>query len=382
MGVEVTIGSNKQNVLNAFQPKQTLRIDFNDLKNSVQAIQDYHKKYPIISILGVDEETSLVAAKASEELNLPHNSFESVKATSNKLLFRKKLKECGLLTPNFLCLKPSKEVTNFSTNVDYPCILKPVNRSGSQGVIRANNASEFLSAHRIISSLAPHEDIIVEDFLPGQEVALEGVLIEGKLTTLAIFDKPDPLDGPYFEETLYVTPSLHPTSVQDELHALVQQAASSIGLKEGPIHAELRLRHNEPFINDTGPWLLELAARSIGGLCSRSLNFDGNRTLEELIIAHSLNQPLGNTERENCASGVMMIPIPKTGILTKIGGELEARATKHVVDLQIIMKIGQKLFSLPEGNEYLGFIFAKASTPEEVEATLRQAHSKLQFNIN
>ena len=382
LGVEVTIGSNEQNVLNAFQPKQTLRIDFKELKSSVQAIQDYHKKYTIISILGVDEETSLVAAKAAEELNLPHNSFESVKTTSDKFLFRKKLKECDLLTPNFLCLNPDTEAKTFSTKVDYPCVLKPVKRSGSQGVIRANNAAEFLSSHQIISSLAPDEDIIVEDFLPGQEVALEGVLIEGKLTTLAIFDKPDPLDGPYFEETLYVTPSRHPTSVQDELRALVQQAASSIGLKEGPIHAEMRLRHNERFVNDRGPWLIELAARSIGGLCSRSLNFDGNRSLEELIIAHSLNQPLGNTERENCASGVMMIPIPKTGNLTSIGGELEARATKHVIDLQITMKIGQKLFALPKGNEYLGFIFAKASTPEEVEATLRQAHSKLQFNIS
>jgi hypothetical protein len=380
-GVDVTVGSNDHNVLSELQPEGTLTIDFNNLNGSVKTIKSFNKRHPVVSIIGVDEQTCLIAVKASKELKLPHNSYESVKATCNKYLFRKTLKNSGLLTPNFQCLKPGTDVTFISNSADYPCILKPVNRSASQGVIRVNNQKEFQSAFQRITSLAPGEDIIMEDFLPGEEVSLEGILRDGKLTTFAIFDKPDPLDGPFFEETIYITPSQHPASMQDALHNTVQDAANALGIKEGPVHAELRLRHSEPFANEKGPWLIELATRSIGGLCSRSLTFNGNHSLEDLIIAHALQIPLSGTERENTASGVMMIPIPTLGILKSVEGEIEARRLKHVTDIQISIKTGQKVIPLPEGNQYLGFIFAKADTPRSVEETLREAHSKLTFNI-
>jgi biotin carboxylase len=260
--------------------------------------------------------------------------------------------------------------------------LKPVNRSASQGVIRANNPPEFIAAYQRIASLVSGEDIIVEDFLPGQEVALEGILTDGELKTLAIFDKPEPLDGPYFEETIYVTPSQHPIIIQDRLHQVVQQAANALGLTEGPVHAELRIRDQESTVNEQGPWLIELAARSIGGLCSRSLMFEDGRSLEELIISHALKEPIGCVNREKLASGVMMIPIPKAGILKSVEGDIDARALKHVKDLQISIKIGQKLTPLPEGKQYLGFIFAKAESPLEVQASLREAHSRLRFKID
>ena len=340
------------------------------------------KSYPINSIIGVEEQTCFLAVKALEKLGLPHNSIGSIKASINKYLFRNTLKKNGLPNPNFQCLKPNHDIRTLANSTDYPCVLKPVNRSASQGVIRANDPREFVAAYQRIASLVSGEDIIVEDFLPGQEVALEGLLTDGELKTLAIFDKPEPLDGPYFEETIYVTPSQHPIVIQDRLHQIVQQAANALGLTEGPVHAELRIRDQESTVNEQGPWLIELAARSIGGLCSRSLMFEGGRSLEELIISHALKEPIGCVNREKLASGVMMIPIPKAGILKSVEGDIDARALKHVKDLQISIKIGQKLTPLPEGKQYLGFIFAKAESSLEVQDSLRAAHSRLRFKID
>ena len=381
-GVGVTIGSDEESVLNAFQSSGILQLKFNDLNESIEKIKTFHKRYPINSIIGVEEQTCLLAVKALEQLGLPHNSIGSIKASINKYLFRNTLKKNGLPNPNFQCLKPNHDIRTLANSTDYPCVLKPVNRSASQGVIRANDPREFVAAYQRIASLVSGEDIIVEDFLPGQEVALEGLLTDGELKTLAIFDKPEPLDGPYFEETIYVTPSQHPIVIQDRLHQIVQQAANALGLTEGPVHAELRIRDQESTVNEQGPWLIELAARSIGGLCSRSLMFEGGRSLEELIISHALKEPIGCVNREKLASGVMMIPIPKAGILKSVEGDIDARALKHVKDLQISIKIGQKLTPLPEGKQYLGFIFAKAESPKEVQASLRAAHSRLRFEID
>ena len=380
--VNVTIGSDEESVLNTFQSSGILQLKFDDLNESIEKIKTFHKSYPINSIIGVEEQTCLLAVKALEQLGLPHNSIGSIKASINKYLFRNTLKKNGLPNPNFQCLKPNHDIRTRANSTDYPCVLKPVNRSASQGVIRANDPREFVAAYQRIASLVSGEDIIVEDFLPGQEVALEGLLTDGELKTLAIFDKPEPLDGPYFEETIYVTPSQHPIVIQDRLHQIVQQAANALGLTEGPVHAELRIRDQESTVNEQGPWLIELAARSIGGLCSRSLLFEGGRSLEELIISHALKEPIGCVNREKLASGVMMIPIPKAGILKSVEGEIDARALKHVKDLQISIKIGQKLTPLPEGKQYLGFIFAKAESPLEVQASLRAAHSRLRFKID
>ena len=381
-GVRVTIGSDDDGVLRSFQSCGTLTLDFEALDKNISSIQAFHREHALTSIIAVDEQTSLLAAKASESLGLRHNSFESVQTASNKSLFRHCISSAGLPSPAFKIISPGQEVIALASATDYPCVLKPVSRSASQGVIRADNPTGFRSAYGRIAKLVPGEDIIVEDFLPGQEVSLEGILVNGLLNTLAIFDKPEPLDGPYFEETIYVTPSRHNDEVQGSIHRIVEEAAAAIGLKEGPIHAELRVCPSETFVNEKGPWLIELAARSIGGLCSRSLTFQDGRSLEELLISHALEQPIGNSQREQKASGVMMIPIPEAGILENVDGELEARAVKHINDLEISIRNGQRLIPLPDGNQYLGFIFAKAETPKEVEAALREAHGHLKFEIH
>jgi biotin carboxylase len=254
-------------------------------------------------------------------------------------------------------------------------VLKPLTRSGSQGVIRANTPEEAADAAARIRALLEDEnaELLVERFAEGDEVAVEGLLHDGRLEVLAVFDKPDPLDGPYFEETIYVTPSRHPPEVLAQVHRLTAEAAEALGLTEGAIHAELRL----------GPpiTVLELAARSIGGLCSRSLRFGLGVSLEELILRHALGLPLDHIRREELASGVMMLPIRTEGVLKDVRGQDEARATEHIAGLEISIPRGRPVTPLPEGDRYLGFLFAKAETPEQVEAALREAHGRLEVEI-
>jgi biotin carboxylase len=263
-------------------------------------------------------------------------------------------------------------------------VLKPLALSASRGVIRADDPGEFVAAFRRIAAILesvemslPEEarrGLLAEEFIPGREVALEGLLVGGTLHVLALFDKPDPLDGPFFEETIYVTPSRLDEPAQVRIAATTREACAALGLTEGPIHAELRL-------NERGPFVLEIAARSIGGLCSRTLTFGTGLSLEELILCHALGRPLESLERERRAAGVMMIPIPRAGRLVAVRGVDEARAVPDVEDVAITMHPGQDVVPLPEGWQYLGFIFARAATPAAVEQALRLAHARLHFVI-
>jgi biotin carboxylase len=255
-------------------------------------------------------------------------------------------------------------------------VLKPLNMSASRGVIRVDDGAAFHTAvTRIAAILAelhhPEErgTLLAEAYLPGKEVALEGLLTEGQLRVLALFDKPDPLEGPFFEETYYITPSRLPDALQGAIADQVAAACAAYGLEQGPVHAELR-------INDAGIWILEVAARTIGGQCARLLRFGTGHSLEQLVVAHAIGQPLPVETREG-AAGVLMIPIPRRGVLRRVEGVLAAEKVPHVTEVEISVREGYELVPLPEGSSYLGFIFAEAPTPEEAEAALRQAHAKL-----
>jgi biotin carboxylase len=262
--------------------------------------------------------------------------------------------------------------------------LKPLSLSASRGVIRADDPAEFVSAFDdVVSILAeaglPDDDpgahqLLVEDFIPGKELALEGLLVDGRLHTLTLFDKPDPLDGPFFEETIYVTPSRFSGEHQAQVAKAVARAAQALGLHEGPIHAEVRL-------NPAGAWVVEVAARSIGGLCSKTLRFDGGLSLEEIILRQSARLDLGSLQRERQPAGVMMIPIPAAGRLHEVQGVAEAEAVEGVEEVDIAIPCGELVAPLPRATRYLGFIFARADTSAAVEHALRQAHTKLRFEI-
>jgi biotin carboxylase len=299
----------------------------------------------------------------------------------NKRLMREALARAGVPSPRFAVFS----VEERPRAERYPVVVKPLLCSASRGVIRADDDQQLEAAWRRLAALLATpalravEDpdghkILVEEFVPGPEVALEGILARGRLTVLALFDKPDPLDGPFFEETLYVTPSRHSPSLQAATAEVTARAAAAIGLVEGPIHAELRL-------SPAGPVVIEVAARSIGGLCSRTLRFGlGSRSLEELVLRHALGEELGPLERLD-AAGVMMIPIPRGGVLQAVDGVDEARAVPLIEDVTVTAKLGEVLLPLPEGASYLGFIFARAGAPAAVEEALREAHRRLRFTV-
>ena len=376
--VEVVVGSNHRPVLAQFTEGRSLSLDFNAVSAGVAQIAELAAERPLAAIVGVDEGTALLAAAAGEALALAQNSVSAVAAAHDKYRFRCRLVQAGLPSPAFELISLSDDWATAAANAAYPCVLKPLRLSASRGVIRADSEAEFVAACGRIAAILDQtqsgREILVEGFIPGPEVALEGLLSAGELQTLALFDKPDPLDGPFFEETIYVTPSRLPAARQRAIAAATAQAAAALGLRHGPVHAELRL-------NDRGIWPVEIAARSIGGLCARSLRFANGVCLEELILRHALGRPVDGLARETSASGVMMIPIPRAGRLQKISGLDAAKAVAGIADVIISVPLGDRLVPLPEGDRYLGFIFARADTPEVVEAALRQAHKKLTFDI-
>ena len=384
LDIDVAVGSGDRDVLEVLSHGQALGLDLADVEAGVARIVEYARRHPLAAIVPVDQETTVLAARAAQALGLPHNPPDAVAAAGDKYRFRAALANSGLNVPRFSRHSRDEDAEKAARQTTYPCVLKPLALSAGRGVIRADDEATFAAAfHRIEAILASPDAtqpgdagdyILVEDYIPGAEVSLEGLLEDGRLRALALFDKPDPLEGPYFEETIYVTPSRLPAATQRAIAAATETALRSLGLRDGPIHAELR-------INDKGPWVIEIAARSIGGLCARSLSFGAGVALEEVILRHALGLSVGAVEREASAAGVMMIPIPGPGVFHAVDGIEAARAVAGIEDVTITIPLGHDVVPLPEGFRYLGFIFAKERAPDAVEAALRDAHAKLEFTI-
>ncbi|HEU5347883.1 MAG TPA: ATP-grasp domain-containing protein, partial [Ktedonobacterales bacterium] len=356
-------------------------LDFADIGSSVATLQEAHARQPFDAIVPVDDSATILAARANAALGLPWNPPEAVEAARDKGVMRRLMAEAGVPSPVFRRFALTTDPHEIARQVTYPCVVKPLRLSGSRGVIRANTPDELVAAvarlERILlddGNIRESTDILVEDFIPGVEVALDGLLREDGLHVLAIFDKPDPLDGPFFEETIYTTPSRLPSETQTAIAECAARAAAAIGLRDGPIHAELR-------VNGRGPWMVEIAGRSIGGLCSTILEFGAGMCLEELLLRHALRMELPSLERAGSGSGVMMIPIPKGGVLRAVHGVEEAAAVPDVTGVEITIRPHTLVVPLPEGNSYLGFIFARSESPAAAEQALRLAHSKLRFDI-
>jgi biotin carboxylase len=363
-----------------------LGLDFRNVAASVRAIGRFAATRPVRAVVPVDDSGTVIAARASAALGLPHNPVEAVEAARDKFRMRQALAAAGVPSPEYHLFPAGESPEQAARAVPYPCVCKPLSLSGSRGVIRADDPLRFAAAWRrlrdILAAAAREgvlfpeaaRQILVERFIPGFEVALEGMLVGGRLTVLALFDKPDPLDGPYFEETIYVTPSRLPEATQAAIATCAERAAAALGLREGPIHAELR-------VNEEGPWIVEIAARSIGGLCSRVLTFGTGMSLEELILRHAVGLPIVDTRRTEGAAGVMMIPVPGAGVLEAVTGVEAAERVPGIEDVALTCRPGHPLVPLPEGSQYPGFIFARGETPDAVEAALRAAHARLRFEI-
>lgn len=391
LDVDLVVASERPNVFGERLPDNLLTLDFNDPDRAAREVAALARLNPFSAVVPVDDRTTVVGAAIANALGLPSNPVAAVSATRNKHQMRLALTRAGLSSPPYFLFTLADDPAPAAQTVPFPCVLKPTILAASRGVIRADNEGEFVVAFRRIEAIlktpevatlgSGSEEILVEGFIPGKEVALEGLLVKGTLRVLALFDKPDPLDGPFFEETIYVTPSRLPAETQTAIADVIAWAVRALGLREGPIHAELR-------VNETGPWVIEIAARSIGGLCSRTLRFGTGLTLEELILRHALGIEIESLERAPSPSGrvpgpagVMMIPIPRGGVLEEVRGQEAAKAVSGIEEITITIHLGQEVVPLPEGARYLGFIFARGETSESVEAALREAHRRLEFVI-
>lgn len=360
LGFDLVLATDRCHVMEDPWGDNAIAVRFDEPDEGIEAAI---ARGPFDGIAAVGDRPAWVAALAAKRLGLPFSPPDAVEAAGNKHLARQKFRAAGLLTPSY-------RLTQHPTGaVRYPCVLKPLGLSGSRGVIRANDLAEFEAAFERIKKIAAEPFVLVEDFIPGHEYALEGIVTNGRLQVLALFDKPDPLDGPFFEETIYAT-----VPPQDAITETTQQAVTALGLTDGPIHAEMR-------VNQIGVWMLEVAARPIGGICSRTLRFANYQSLEELILRHAVGEDVRDARLQPGAHAVMMIPIPRKGIYTGVSGIEEARRISGIDDVVITAKEGQAMVPLPEGASYLGFIFARAGTPERAVQSLRDAHACLQFEL-
>jgi biotin carboxylase len=383
LAVELTVGCDVPAAHERHGVK-TVRVDLSDPERGAEdCLRGGFARYD--GVLGTDEASALVAAHVALRLGLSANDPSGVLAARDKRRMRERLANAGVPQPLARVLEPDADLDAFARATSFPCVVKPPMLTGSQGVIRADGSRELVDAalrvRRILerhpSSWSKNPDfhrLLVEEFVDGPEIAVEALLDSGRLVPTAVFDKPDDLAGPYFEETLYVTPSRHPPATVAAALRVTEQAAHALGLVQGPIHAELRL-------DARGPVMIEIAARSIGGLCSRTLELAANN-LEELLIRHAVGLPRGASPSGDArAAGVMMIPITKNGVLRKVEGLEAARAVPGVDSVEITARPGEAMRKLPEGASYLGFVFAHAKTPAEVETALRQAHAQLRFDF-
>jgi predicted ATP-grasp superfamily ATP-dependent carboligase len=368
LDIELILATDRCHILDNPWGDDAAPVRFEDPEPGIESLAG---RGPFDGILAVGDRPASVAAQAAEYLGgLRYHPAEAARVAANKLLTRERFRDGGLRTPEF----PVCSSATPPDGIRYPCVLKPLDASASRGVIRANNPDEFRQAAERIARMHTRMqagDILVEDYIPGREFALEGVVSAGKLQTLALFDKPDPLEGPYFEETIYVTPSRETPEIQAQIRETAQAAVTALGLTDGPVHAEMR-------VNDSGVWMLEVAARPIGGLCARVLRFDDG-SLERLLLRHAVGEDVSGFHLAPGAHGVMMIPIPHAGVYRGVVGLEEARQVPGVEDIVITAKDGQQMLPLPEGSTYLGFLFFRGPTADEVEKGLREAHQRLQF---
>jgi len=379
LGVDLLVATDGTFGMTSGRISGVVTVDCGSPADAAAALVDAAESLPVDAVLGVDDGGVMVAAIAARALGLPHNPVEAVAATRDKAGMRSLLAAAGVPQPRYLVAGDEEQAVAAAEELGFPVVLKPVSLSASRGVIRADDATTTRTAVSWIESILAEAGsdwpILVEEYLPGDEVAVEALATPSGLEILAIFDKPDPLEGPFFEETIYLTPSRHAPETVAAVGEIVAAAVAALGLVHGPAHAEVR-------ITPQGPKVVEVAARSIGGLCGRSLRFGMlHQSLEVLLLRAALGLPRRGMGREPAASGVMMLPIPADGILRAVRGRHAVAEVPLVTSLEITIPIGRRVRPLPEGDRYLGFVFASGDDPADVEAALREAHGLLEFVI-
>lgn len=402
LGIELAFATDHCDRLEDPWQDHAVPVKFHEEDRSLNAILRSAQKKPLSGVIAVGDRPVILAARVTEALGLPGNPPDAARASASKLLTREALDRAGLPVPWFFQVPVDTDPQDVLRRMEtdrrqLPCVIKPIAMAGSRGVMRADGPGALVAAFERLRALLGRPDVrvqrdaalgfaLIEGYIPGDEFALEGVVDRGELQAFALFDKPDPLEGPFFEETIYVTPSRLAPAVQARVIHTVGAACRAIGLRHGPVHAEAR-------VNEDGVYVLEVAARPIGGLCARTLRFvDRGQVekkvripdltpLEEVLLRHATGEPAAGYQREPSAAGVMMIPVPRRGVFKRVDGLEQARAIAGIDEIVITAKPDQMLVPLPEGASYPGFIFARGESARQVEAALREAYRALRWVV-
>lgn len=374
LGIELVVASEQPPPFD--MGDRYLQIDCSDPAEAAEAIATLGENVPIDGVVAADDQGVMVAAHANSILGLTGNTTEAAATTRDKLLMRERLAAGEVDQPRYAALRPGDSPEKAAAAIGFPLVMKPLDRSASQGVIRVDRPEDAAgTAERIRAIVGEDATLLLESFIPGAEIAVEGLISDGDLTILAVFDKPDTPPGPYFPESLFITPSRLPDDALAEVERVSEAAVNALGLTAGPVHIELK-------VEGTRARVLEVAARSIGGLCSRSLNFGlTGTTLESLILRNAIGMARDSLRREPVASGVLMIPTPHTGVLAAVEGQEETTAIEGITGMDLTIVPGREVVAPPEGERYLGFVYARADTSEEVESALRKAMSNLEVQL-
>lgn len=344
-----------------------LQIDCSDPETAAAAVIALGDDVPLDGVVSADDRGVIIAAIAASRLGLAGNDPSAAASTRNKAKMRDRLAAHEVPQPAFRTLSPGEDATEAGDQLGYPLVVKPVSRSASQGVLRVDSSHDLELTIRRVRAIVGDEDLLLEKYVPGFEVAVEGLVREGELTVLAVFDKPDAPSGPSFPETILVTPSRLGEEEMSECVRVARQTIAGLGLSHGPVHIELKVDRDQVRV-------IEVAARSIGGLCSRSLSFGlMDTTLETLILRNALMMDKPELRRQTEASGVLMIPIEQAGTLRMVRGIEESRDIEGITGIDLTIPPGTPVSPVPEGDRYLGFVFARARDPESVESALRKA---------
>ncbi len=381
LGLDVIVVSEgEHSIVSAYA--QGLHVQFDKQEEALQTILACTANMNVLAVIGTDDSVIELAANVAQHSGLVHNKVNTARLARRKDLAREALQVKNIPIPEYQCVELDSILNQTEIKINFPVVIKPLALSASRGVIRANTTDELMAAAKRVKALlakrtdlklVEKEQVLLEEYIHGDEIAVEGIVDNGVFKLLTIFDKPDELYGPFFEETYYITPTRLPVEQVDKVSDIVQQACEAYGIKTGPVHAECRLRGTEIY-------LIEMAARTIGGLCSDILEYGLGCSLEEIVLSHATGNPVEKSFVDT-AAGVMMIPVPKQGILKRIEGLLAASKIEFIEDINIQLRDGYELTPLPEGNSYLGFIFAKAPEFEQVEQALRAAYACLNIVV-
>lgn len=340
----------------------------------------------VSGVLASDDWDVVAAAMIADKLGLRFVGVETALAATNKFLMRQRLRNGGAVVPDFQCFAIGDNAGEIAKSLRFPVVIKPTYGQGSLGVIRADTVDEFEKAFqytsRIIvdldmrpSAVRDRSGILVEQYIPGEEYTVELLMHEGKPYSLAVFEKPDPLEGPYFEEGIYVTPIRRDEKIRSLLVEAAIRGSRALGIETGPCHCELRLSGELPYI-------LEIAARPIGGFCSQVfadlMGFD----LHDLVLQNAVGLPVMPPPiADGVALGVMMLPVPGRGNLARVSGVDRALDIDGIMSVKIHVEAGSRILPYPEQSCYIGTVLATGSSADEVVARLKSAAKAVSFEL-